>query len=210
MTSRRHPRPRVPHRLPGPTEGLAIGLLGGSFDPPHAGHAHLIDTARRRLGLDYIWIVPAAGNPLKRTATSFGDRLDAARRKLSERRTLVSSIESDLGSIYTIDTLRHLKRLAPRARFVWLIGADNLDQFHRWRRWAEIARLIPMAVVARPGASPKAGLSPFARRFSAHRLPTGAGAALPDAPTPAWIYLTAPFDSHSSSEIRAGHKKTRT
>jgi nicotinate-nucleotide adenylyltransferase len=192
--------PRHRPRLPGPSAGLAIGILGGSFDPPHAGHAHVIDTARRALGLDWVWVLPAAGNPLKRTQTPFADRLAATARLLAGRRTRVASLEADLGLTYTIDTLRALKRLAPNARFVWIMGADNLAQMHRWKDWRAIARLVPIAIISRPGASPKAGLSRFARQFAAARVPAG---ALRMRRAPAWTYITAPLDPASSTALRA-------
>src|SRR4029077_20756609 len=105
---------------------LAIGIMGGSFDPPHAGHAHVIETARRALGLDRVWVFVAAGNPLKRTQTAFVDRFAAAQRRLAGPRTIVSALEVNYGLRYTIDVLRRLKRAAPRARFIWIMGGDNL------------------------------------------------------------------------------------
>jgi len=199
--SQSRPAPRA--RLPGPAGDLAIGVIGGSFDPPHSGHAHVIEAARRALGLDRVWVFVAAGNPLKKTQTAFTKRLDAARNRLSGRRAIVSGLESELGVRYTIDLLKHLKRTAPRARFIWIMGADSLRDFHQWRSWQEIAQLVPIAVVSRPGASPKAGLSHFARRFAGRRLPEEAAQSLKHAAAPAWVYITAPFDRTSSTELRA-------
>jgi nicotinate-nucleotide adenylyltransferase len=200
MTRRRH---NPLFRLPGPADGLAIGLMGGSFDPPHSGHAHVIETARRALGLDRIWVFVAAGNPLKRTQTAFVDRLSAARRRLSGRRTAVSALEAELGLVYTIDLLKRLKRRAPRARFIWIMGGDNLSQFHLWRRWREIALLVPVAVVSRPGGNPRAGLSRFARSLHGARLPEEAARALKTRRPPAWVYISAPLDATSSTQLRA-------
>jgi len=143
----------------------------------------------------------AAGNPLKKTQTAFVDRFASAQRRLGGRRTVISSLEHELGLIYTIDVLKRLKRRAPHARFVWIMGGDNLAQFHRWRRWKEIARLVPIAVVSRPGASPKAGLSRFAQMFP--RIPEDAARTLPDARPPAWVWISAPMDAMSSTELRA-------
>jgi nicotinate-nucleotide adenylyltransferase len=199
--TRRRPHPHF--RLPGPADSLAIGLMGGSFDPPHSGHAHVIETARRALGLDRIWVFVAAGNPLKKTQTAFVDRLAAARRRLSGRRTAVSALEAELGLVYTIDLLKRLKRRAPHARFVWIMGGDNLSQFHLWRRWREIARLVPIAVVARPGSNPRAGLSRFARSLPGARLTEDAARTLKEKRPPAWVYISAPFDRTSSTELRA-------
>jgi nicotinate-nucleotide adenylyltransferase len=177
--------------------------MGGSFDPPHTGHIHLIDVARRRLGLDWVWVFPARGNPLKHTVTAFADRLAAARRTLEGPRVRVSALEAELGLTYTIDLLKELKRLAPAARFVWIMGGDNLGQFHRWRDWRGIAARVPIAVVSRPteGSTPR--LSRFARQFAAFRIPAEAAHRLADMPAPAWTYLPAPLDPASSTELRA-------
>ena len=196
-------RPRQHFRLPSPADALAIGLMGGSFDPPHSGHVHVIETARKALGLDRVWVFVAAGNPLKRTQTAFVDRLSSAQRRLAGRRTIVSGLEAELRLVYTIDLLKRLKRRAPRARFVWIMGGDNLSQFHLWRRWKEIARLAPIAVIARPGANPKAGLSRFARTFPGTRLPEDAARTLKYRRPPAWVWISAPLDPTSSTELRA-------
>ena len=198
--SRHRPHPHI--RLPSSADGMAIGLMGGSFDPPHSGHAHVIETARKALGLDRVWVFVAAGNPLKRTQTAFVDRLSSAGRRLAGRRTIVSALEAQLGLTYTIDLLRRLKRRAPQARFVWIMGGDNLTQFHLWRRWKEIARLVPIAVISRPGASPKAGLSRFARTFPRARIPEDAAQTLKDRSAPAWVWISAPLDPASSTELR--------
>ena len=190
-------------RLPSPPGELVIGLMGGSFDPPHSGHAHVIETARRALELDRVWVLVSPGNPLKKTQTALVDRLSAARRRLGGPRTIVSDIESVLGTRYTIHTLRRLKKLAPHASFVWIIGGDNLRDFHRWREWKQIARLAPIAVIARPGASPKAGLSRFAQQFGQQRIPQSAARTLGRRKPPAWVYISAPLDAVSSTELRA-------
>lgn len=191
-------RPRLPS-APGAT---AIGIMGGSFDPPHAGHAHVIATARRAAGLDIIWVLVSPGNPLKTTQTPLNARLRATRSRLGGRRTLVSDIESKLGTRFTVDTLRRIRLAAPRARFVWIMGADNLAGFHRWKDWRNLARLAPILVIARPGAHPKAGLSRFARVFSDCRLPQTSARLLASARPPCWVYVTAPLNPLASSQIR--------
>jgi nicotinate-nucleotide adenylyltransferase len=201
--NRRAPTRQYPPRLPGPTDGLTIGLMGGSFDPPHSGHAHVIETARKALGLDWVWVIPAAGNPLKKTQTAFIDRFNAAHRRLSGPRTRVTPIEARQGLRYSIDLVRMLKARAPGARFVWIMGADCLGDFHRWRAWEALTAEVAIAVVSRPGASPKAGLSRFARRFASRRLPASAATTLARAAPPAWVFITAPFDPASSGALRA-------
>jgi len=198
----KHHAPVFP-RLPGPSAGLTIGVMGGTFDPPHSGHAHIIDVARQRLGLDAVWVFPAASNPLKRTHTAFVDRFAAAQRRLSGPRTLVTSLESDLGLIYTVDLLRRLKKLAPHAKFVWIMGADSLASFDKWRQWRSIARLVPIVVISRPGATASVGLSRFARMFGDYRLHASDARTLARHKAPAWTYITAPFDQTSSTDLRA-------
>lgn len=189
-------------RLPSPPGDLAIGLMGGSFDPPHSGHAHVIATARRTIDLDRVWVLVSPGNPLKRTQTALVDRLAAARRRLGGPSVKVTDIESHLGTRYTIDLIRKLKRMAPKARFVWIIGGDNLRDFHRWKEWRAIARLVPIAVIARPGSNPRAGLSRFARQFAGQRLAQSAASTLARHTPPCWVYITAPFDPVSSTDLR--------
>lgn len=190
-------------RLPSPTGDLAIGIMGGSFDPPHSGHAHVLRTALRAGRLDRIWVLVSPGNPLKATQTPLADRLLAARLRLAGRRIIVTDIESRLGMRYTIDVLTRLKRLAPKARFVWIMGSDNLRDFHTWREWQTLARLVPIIVIARPGSSVRAGLSKFARQFGAQRVGPMAAQALVRRRPPAWTILSAPFDPVSSSALRA-------
>ena len=143
-------------RPPGPVApGLRIGLLGGSFNPAHEGHLYVGEAARKRLRLDYVWWLVAPQNPLKPVAdmAPLEKRLAAARALAGrDPRLIVTDLERTLGTRYTIDTLKALNRRFPQVRFVWLMGSDNLDQFHRWRRWAEIVRLVPIVVVERPGS----------------------------------------------------------
>ncbi|MGH6957708.1 MAG: nicotinate-nucleotide adenylyltransferase [Caulobacteraceae bacterium] len=181
--------------------GMSVGLFGGSFNPAHAGHAHVAETARKRLGLDLvIWLV-APGNPLKAKPSPLRERARSARRQ-AQGNSVVSAAERALGSRYTIDTVRRLKARFPRVRFVWIMGADSLADLHRWRDWTGLMREIPVAVVARPGASLKGLASPAARRFRAVRLADGAGRRLARSKPPAWVYLTGPWNYASSTALR--------
>ncbi len=185
--------------------GMRVGLFGGSFNPAHDGHAHVAETARRRLGLDkVIWLV-SPQNPLKsaRETASLSDRLAGARGQAHGPSMIVCDAETRIGSQYTLDTLRVLKARFPRVRFVWIMGADNLVGFHRWRGWAQIMRSVPVAVVARPGLSLKGRLGPVARRFAHARLPQGHASRLALTAPPAWVYLTAPLNFASSTALRA-------
>jgi nicotinate-nucleotide adenylyltransferase len=180
---------------------MRVGLYGGSFNPAHEGHAHVARTARARLGLDLVvWLI-AAGNPLKGRPAPFPARTASAAR-FAGRAMVVSDGERRMGSRYTIDTVRLLQARFPYVRFVWIMGADNLANLHRWRDWVGLMNEIPVAVVARPGASLRALASPAARRFAAARLPGGAGRRLAFANPPAWIYLTGPWNHASSTALR--------
>ena len=132
----------------------ATGLLGGSFNPAHRGHRHVSLAAIRALALDELWWLVSPGNPLKEGATDMAPlpaRLASARAMARHAPIRPTAIEARLGSRYTVDTIAHLVRRYPNRRFIWLMGADNLAQFHLWREWRRIARMVPIAVVARPG-----------------------------------------------------------
>ncbi len=185
--------------------GMRVGLLGGSFNPAHEGHAHIARTALTRLRLGrVIWLV-SPQNPLKtaRATASLAERMAGARRFAAGPRMIVSDLEARLGSRYTLDVVLRLKARYPAVRFVWLMGADNLASFHLWRGWQKIARSVPICVVARPGWGLAARLSPMARRFARARRPASEAPRLAQMPPPAWIYLTAPHNSASSTAIRA-------
>ncbi|HEY3798666.1 MAG TPA: nicotinate-nucleotide adenylyltransferase [Caulobacteraceae bacterium] len=184
--------------------GMRVGLFGGSFNPAHDGHAHVAETARVRLGLDkVIWLV-SPQNPLKpgHETEALTRRLWGAARFAKGPSMIVSDAESRIGSVYTIDTLRVLKARFPGVCFVWIMGADSLASFHRWRGWTQIMRETPMAVVSRPHEALRSRFSPAARRFAFARLPSRAASALPCRQPPAWVYLSAPLNFTSSTALR--------
>jgi nicotinate-nucleotide adenylyltransferase len=183
---------------------MRVGLYGGSFNPAHEGHAHVAETAQKRLGLGrVIWLV-TPGNPLKGPPRSLERRKTSAGRQAA-RNMVVSDLERRLGSHYTIDTVRLIKARFPRVRFVWIMGADSLADLTRWRDWIGLMRAIPVAVVARPGASLPSLTSPAARRFARYRLPGVAARRLPFTQPPVWIYLTGPWNHASSTALRQSH-----
>ena len=141
---------------------VRTGLLGGSFNPAHRGHRAISLAALDALDLDEIWWLVSPGNPLKPTAgmAPFTARMASARAMARRAPIRVSDIETRLQTRYTADTVTKLTRRFPRRRFVWLMGADNLAQFHRWQRWRDIARAVPIAVVARPGYDAAARAAP--------------------------------------------------
>lgn len=188
-----------------------IGLLGGSFNPAHAGHRHISLEALKRLGLDEIWWLVSPANPLKDPATlaDYGTRLAEARKLAAHPRIRVLDIERRLGTHYTIDTLTVLQRQYPKGQFVWLTGADNLPQFHRWKRWRELVGRIPVAVFDRTPYQHHALTSRFAARLAARRLPEHALRRLADSPLPAWGYLFIRPHTASATEIRKSLSKNR-
>jgi nicotinate-nucleotide adenylyltransferase len=184
--------------------GQAIGLLGGSFDPPHRGHAALTLAALRRFRLDRVWWLVSPGNPLKLQGPApLGRRLAASRALIRHPRVAVTDLEARVGTRYTAQTLGVLHRRHPGVRFVWLMGADNLAAFHLWEDWEIIMATTPVGVVARPGMGLRALRSPAARRFAQARLPERAAALLPRVPVPAWCFIRMPMEDASSSAIRA-------
>ena len=184
--------------------GMTIGLLGGSFDPAHEGHANLTREALKRLGLDRIWWLVSPGNPLKPNPPApMADRLARARAVMDHPRVVVSDIEARLGTRYTAETLRRLMALYPGVRFVWLMGADNLAQLHRWQKWDWIMRSVPVAVLARPGTRLEGRGSRAAEEYARFRLPAEAAKSLARARAPAWVFLDMPLNDLSSSSIRA-------
>jgi len=183
--------------------GLRIGLLGGSFSPPHEGHLHISEAALKRLPLDYVWWLVSPQNPLKATRDTapLDTRLAWARRLVHARRVIVGDVERALGTSFTVDTLAALTRRFPELRFVWLMGSDNLANFHLWRRWPEIAAKMPIAVVMRPG-SPLAPLHAKAlQRFARARKKTIRG-FLRSAP-PAIVVVGGRRNPLSSTALRA-------
>ena len=184
--------------------GMRVGLFGGSFDPPHAGHVHVTKWAMKAFGLDRVWWLVSPGNPLKPDAPAELDRRLAAARAIMRRpRVDVTDVEARMGTRYTAATLAGLRARYPGVRFVWLMGADNLAGFHRWDRWEEIMAGVPVGVLARPGQQLAAGLSPTARRFARWRLPAAQARALPFRAPPAWTLVAGRMLDLSSSELRA-------
>jgi nicotinate-nucleotide adenylyltransferase len=187
---------------------IRVGLLGGSFNPAHAGHRHLAELARRRFALDEIWLLVSPGNVLKPTAgmAPFGDRLASARVYADGRRIIASGIETALGTRYTIDTLRKLQRRFPRVAFVWVMGADILEQLPRWHRWLDFVRRVPLAVLPRPTYNHRALAGMAARRMRSARRADHSAPALAGQTAPAWTFLPSPQHPASASAIRAARK----
>ena len=194
MTARRHRSRRAP----------AIGVLGGSFNPAHDGHRAISLYALKRLRLDEVWWLVSPQNPLKskKGMAPFADRVRRARRAARHPRIRVSEFEARAGSRFTADSLRLLTRAHPRARFVWLMGADNLKTIHRWESWEIIFRTIAIAALARPPHSVDALLGEAARRFSRYRVPETRADGLAGMRPPAWTFLRTPPHPISATRLR--------
>lgn len=181
-----------------------IGLLGGSFNPAHAGHRHISLEALKRLQLDEIWWLVSPQNPLKAHTDMAGYSTRLAKATLVARhpRIRVLDIEAKQALRFTTDTIDYLQRIYVGTRFIWLMGADNLSSFHRWRAWQSIAARIPIAVLDRAPYGLKALHRTFALRYRQQRLPERNAASLADVVAPAWTYLTIPRHPLSATELR--------
>lgn len=198
-------------RLPPHAPGLRIGLYGGSFNPPHAGHRHVTLLALRRLRLDRIWWIVTPGNPLKSHGglPATEARVAAASALARHPRLAVTGFEAKLGARYTVDTLAYLVRRCPGVRFVWIMGADNLANFDRWRGWRAIARLMPICVVDRPGWTLRAISSRAATALAPARRDESDGVLLAGLTPPAWVFLHGPRSALSSTALRTKKQPSR-
>lgn len=190
--------------IPAVGPGQRVGLFGGSFNPPHDGHVHVCEQALRRLELDWVWWLVTPGNPLKDTSElpSLAERIRACEAMIDDPRMKVTAIEAGLNSRFTADTLAHLDRRLPDIRLVWLMGADNLGQFHRWQNWRKIAALMPIAVIDRPGSTMALHNASAAKALSRYRLDEADAAELPSLKPPVWTFLHGPRSSLSSTALR--------
>jgi nicotinate-nucleotide adenylyltransferase len=196
--------PSVSQLIPLYTNGMRVGLLGGSFNPPHAAHRAISLFALKRLKLDRVWWLVTPGNPLKDHdgLRDLDARAEAARKMAGDPRIDVSCLESVIRTRYTVDTIGYLRRRASGLRFVWIMGADNLAQFHRWQNWRRIASEVPIAVIDRPPQSFRALAAPAAQALARYRLPENQAARLADQRAPAWVFLTGMKLNLSSTGLR--------
>lgn len=184
--------------------GKRVGLLGGSFNPAHGGHRRISLFAMEALGLDQVWWLVSPGNPLKprKGMAPLGARLASAQQQSRRARIIPTAIERDLGTRYTSNTLKGLAHRHPKHQFVWLMGSDNLAQFHLWRDWRGIARMMPIAVIARPGYDRDAMTSPAMAWLGSARLPAASFSKRGRWSAPALIYLRFDPDSRSATALR--------
>jgi nicotinate-nucleotide adenylyltransferase len=190
--------------MPAAGDGARIGLFGGSFNPPHEGHLNVCDLALKRLGLDQIWWMVTPGNPLKDTSglPPLIDRIKLSEEMISNPRIKVTAFEAKHRIRYTADTVALVKRLRPRMQFVWLMGADNLADFHHWQDWKRIAFTLPFAVIDRPGSTLSHRSARAALALSKFRVDEDDAPMLPIMKAPAWTFIHGPRNSLSSTMLR--------
>lgn len=187
--------------------GQTIGLLGGSFDPAHGGHAHITREALKRFGLDRVWWMVSPGNPLKaRGPAPLEQRMARARDVMQHPRVRITDIERHLGTRYTAQTLQAMQGRYRGVRFVWLMGADNLAQLHHWKDWRWIMENVPVGVLARPGDRISARMSRAATLYAPYRISGRASHLLAHAQAPAWCFVNVPMVAQSSTAIRESGK----
>jgi nicotinate-nucleotide adenylyltransferase len=196
---------RSERALPPHAPGMRIGLFGGTFDPPHQAHLAASLIALKRLKLDRVWWLVTPGNPLKNTnnLAPVWERIRAARELTRHPRIDVTGLETVIKTQYTYDTIRWLIVRCPGVQFIWIMGADNLRSFHRWQRWRDIAKLVPIVVIDRLGPSLYAAVSPAGQALRHARIPEHAVTTLPGHATPAWTFLHGLKSPLSSTALRS-------
>ncbi|MEP1208528.1 MAG: nicotinate-nucleotide adenylyltransferase [Rhizobiaceae bacterium] len=194
--------------MPMAGRGQRIGLFGGSFNPPHEGHVHVCEQALRRLELSQVWWLVTPGNPLKNNSNlaPLRYRIAACEAITPDPRMKVTACEANLPTRYTADTIAHIIERNRGVNFVWIMGADNLGQFHQWQRWRTIAELLPIAVVDRPGSTLALHSAVAAQALRHARIDENDASLLADKKPPAWTFLHGPRNSLSSTAIRARKK----
>ena len=201
---------RPARKLPpgGDKRRMRVGLLGGSFNPAHEGHLEVAQRALRQLRLDQVWLLVSPGNPLKPVAgmAALDRRLAGAQALSHDRRIIATDIERHLDTRFTIDTVRALRRRFPRVQFVWLMGADVFAELPRWRRWTQLGREVPFAVLPRPTYNQRALAGQAALRWRQARRPAREAVILPAHPLPSWTFLPAPQNDISATALRAARR----
>lgn len=190
--------------MPHAERGMVVGLFGGSFNPPHAGHALVAEIAIRRLGLDQLWWMVTPGNPLKSRShlAPLAERIALSKELARNPRIKVTAFEAAFGVTYTADTLVRVKARNPQVRFIWIMGADSLGSFHKWQRWQEIARTFPIAVIDRPRSTLSFLSAKMAKTFDFARVDEEDAQILWKKKAPAWTFIHGPRSALSSTELR--------
>ena len=193
-------------RMPHCERGMIVGLFGGSFNPPHEGHALVAEIAIRRLGLDQLWWMVTPGNPLKSRyhLAPLSERIARSEAIATDPHIKVTAFEQAFGVSYTASTLARVKARNPHVHFIWIMGADSMENFHRWQKWQNIARTFPIAVIDRPGSTLSYLSSKMAKTFAFARIDEDDARVLWKRPAPAWTFIHGPRSTLSSTAIRNG------
>ncbi len=201
---------RATLKMPFVSSGMVVGLFGGSFNPPHAGHVLVADTALRRLALDQLWWMVTPGNPLKKNGpplAPLAERVARSQKLVDNPKIKVTAFEQAFGERHTVKVLKRIKALNPGVRFVWIMGADNLRSFHQWQDWRIIARTFPMAVIDRPGATLCYLSSKMAKTFDKARIDEDDAGGLAMLKPPAWTFIHGRRSPLSSTAMRSAQPK---
>ncbi|MFK5980632.1 MAG: nicotinate-nucleotide adenylyltransferase [Rhizobiaceae bacterium] len=192
-------------KIPHAEDGMTIGLLGGSFNPPHEGHVHISELVLQRLQLHKVWWLASPGNPLKNNnkLPDLNERLTLCQKLVSNPKIEITGFEAKFHTRYTADTLALLKRIRPRLNFIWIMGADNLAQFHHWQDWRKIAAMMPMVVIDRPGSTLSFRSARAAQALARYRKDPDTITNLAFEKPPAWTFIHGPRSNLSSTAIRA-------
>nr|WP_082910014.1 nicotinate-nucleotide adenylyltransferase [Sinorhizobium glycinis] len=192
-------------RMPHVESGMTVGLFGGSFNPPHDGHVLVAETALRKLGLDQLWWMVTPGNPLKdrNNLAPLAERIAMSGKIAGNPRIKITAFEQALGQSFTARTLEFIRARNRGVRFVWVMGADNLRNFHRWQNWRRIVGTFPVAVIDRPGSTLAYLSSPMARTFSHARVDEDRALTLAFRRPPAWTFIHGPRSPLSSTALRS-------
>jgi nicotinate-nucleotide adenylyltransferase len=190
--------------MPHVEDGMVVGLFGGSFNPPHEGHRLVAKIAIRCLGLDQLWWMVTPGNPLKsgRYLAPLSERIALSEEVADDPRIRITAFEKTLGSSYTAQVLEGVRKRNPGVRFIWIMGADNLRDFHRWQNWRKIVLTFPIAVIDRPGSTLSFLSSTMAKTFDYARTDEHDALTLAYAKAPAWTFIHGPRSILSSTAIR--------
>ncbi len=193
-------------KMPHAARGLSVGLFGGSFNPPHAGHRLVAEIALRRLALHQLWWIVSPGNPLKtgRNQSALDVRIAQSEAIANDPRIRVTAFEAAHNLRYTADMIELVLRRNPGVNFVWIMGADNLRDFHKWDRWRQIIDTVPVAVIDRPGSTLSFLSSITAKSYDFARIDEDDSAVLARLKAPAWTFIHGPRSSLSSTAIRDG------
>ncbi len=180
-----------------------IGLLGGSFDPPHKGHLYISLEAKKILQLNEIWWLVTPKNPLKilKPAT-YSERLKNCKMITKGQPIQVKEIEKKINSTYTYQSIDFITNHYKNIKFFWLMGADNLINFHLWQKWRNIFNDISIVVFKRHGYNTRALNSITTKTFSQFQITTSATNSSNFIRLPSWALINNKEIRISSSEIR--------